>query len=177
MTCAVSSAPMPERARVWVIDTSALIDFKRQIPANEQWQGFKRLEELVAAGEIAMPRQVIAEIGRTAHPDLPGAWAPGVRGALRYPLDVDFEQLRAVMAEAGQVVDPNKTDEDADPYVAALALQLREQGLDVVVVTTDAVDHLPIRIALTTACDRLGLRHADSRTFLTAVGVPIKPIP
>jgi predicted nucleic acid-binding protein len=168
---------MPDEQRVWVFDTSALIDFKRQIPAGVQWQAFKRLEELVASGQIAMPRQVIREIERTAHPDLPGAWAPGVRGALRHPLDVEFEHLRRVMAKAGQVVDPNKTEEDADPYVAALALQLASQGLDPVVVTTDAVDHLPIRIALTTACDRVGLRHTDSRAFLVAVGILVKPKP
>lgn len=87
----------------------------------------------MATGQIAMPRQVIREIERTAHPDLPGAWAPGVRGALRHPLDVDFVHLRRVMAEAGQVVDPNKAEEDADPYVAALALHLAARGLDVVV--------------------------------------------
>lgn len=168
---------MPDAQRVWVLDTSALIDFKRQIPAGEQWHAFKRLEDLVTAGQIATPRQVIGEIGRTAHPDLPGVWAPAMREALRHPLDVHFDLLRRVMADAGQVVDPNKTEEDADPYVAALALELASEGFDPVVVTTDAVDHLPIRMALTTACDRLGLAHTDSRAFLVAVGIPVGPNP
>lgn len=168
---------MPDAALVWVLDTSALVDFKRLIGVAEQWQAFKRLEQLVAAGEVAMPRQVINEASRIAHPDLPGAWAPGVREAIRYPIDVGYEYLQQVMAVAGDVVDPNKTGEDADPYVAALALEIGAQGPGPVVVTTDEVDHLPIRIALATACDRLGIAHVDSRTFLTAVGIPVKPRP
>lgn len=174
MSCAAWWGPMPDGLRVWILDTSALIDFKKQIPAASQWQAFKRLEELVVSGEVAMPRQVINEISRTAHPDLPGAWAPGVRNMLRYPEDVAYHHVQDVMKQAGDVVDPNKTEEDADPWVAALALELREQGLDPVVVTTDSVDHLPIRIALTTACDRLGIQHVDSRAFLDAVGIPIR---
>ncbi len=33
------------------------------------------------------------------------------------------------MREAGDVVDPNKSSEDADPYVLAQAVQLRAQRL------------------------------------------------
>jgi hypothetical protein len=64
---------------VWLLDSSALIEAKRVLPVDSQWVVFKRLEEMVENGAAAMPRQVIREMSEIAHPDLPGAWAPGVR--------------------------------------------------------------------------------------------------
>ena len=165
--------PEPDEGPIWIVDTSALVNFKTLIGVSDQWDAFKLLEQLVEQGQIAMPRQVVNEASEIAHPDLPGAWAPGVRGRLRYPLDVDYEHIQRVMSEAGDVVDPNKSSEDADPYVLAQALQLQTQGLEVVVVTDDDVDRMPIKISLTAACSRLGVRHVDSRAFLTACGIRV----
>lgn len=81
---------MAEAGRVWILDTSALVDFKTLIAVAEQWEAFKRLEGIVQSGEIAMPRQVLNEASELAHPDLPGAWAPGMRGQLRHPLDASI---------------------------------------------------------------------------------------
>lgn len=156
------------------MDTSALVNFKTLIGVSDQWDAFKLLEQLVERGRIAMPRQVVNEASEIAHPDLPGAWAPGVRSRLKYPLDVDYEHLQLVMREAGDVVDPSKSSEDADPYVLAQAVQLQAGGLDVVVVTDDNVDRMPIRISLTTACGRLGVPHVDSRSFLTSCGIRVR---
>ena len=162
---------------VWIVDTSALINFKALIGVSDQWEVFKRLEQLVEQGRIAMPRQVINEVSKIAHPDLPGAWAPGVRSRLKFSLDVGDEYVQRVMREAGDVIDSDKSTEDADPYVLAEALQLRAQGLEVVVVTDDHVDHTPLRIAMTTACDRLDIRHMDSRGFLTSCGIRVRRAP
>ncbi len=162
---------MTQEARVWVLDTSALVEAKAALSVADQWQTFKQLEDMVRAGAVAMPRLVIREISEIAHPDLPGAWAPGVRDIQQHPLDPEWEHVQRVMAEAGEVVDPNKTKEDADPYVLAFALQLLEQGHDVCVVTEDRVDRN--RIAVTTACDRLGVSHCSVRDFLTGLGIKI----
>lgn len=162
---------MTQEARVWVLDTSALVEAKAALSVADQWQTFKQLEDMVRAGAVAMARLVIREISEIAHPDLPGAWAPGVRDIQQHPLDPEWEHVQRVMAEAGDVVDPNKTKEDADPYVLALALQLLEQGHDVCVVTEDRVDRN--RIAVTTACDRLGVSHCSVRDFLTGLGIKI----
>ena len=158
--------------RVWILDTSALVEAKSALSVADQWQTFKLLEDMVRVGTVAMPRLVIREISQIAHPDLPGAWAPGVRDIQQHPLDPAWEQLQRVMAEAGDVVDPNKTTEDADPYVLALSLELLEQGHDVCVVTEDRVDRN--RIAVTTACDRLGIAHCSVRDFLGDLGVKTK---
>ncbi len=158
--------------RVWILDTSALVEAKAALSVADQWQTFKQLEDMVRAGAVAMPRLVIPEISEIAHPDLPGAWAPGVRDIQQHPLDPEWEHVQRVMAEAGDVVDPNKTKDDADPYVLALALQLVAEGHDVCVVTEDRVDHN--RIAVTTACDRLGIMHCSIRDFLGGLGIKTK---
>jgi hypothetical protein len=158
---------------VWVLDTSALVNFKVLISAAEQWQAFRELERLVEQGRIAMPRQVIREASEIAHPDVPGAWAAGVRSRLLYPLDADYGHVQRVMRDAGDVLDPNKATEDADPYVLALALQIQAAGRRSVVVTDDEVDRAPIKISMATACSRLGVDRTDSRTFLSNCGINV----
>ena len=154
---------------VWILDTSALVEAKSALSVADQWQTFKTLEDMVRDGAVAMPRLVIREISEIAHPDLPGAWAPGVRDIQSHPLDPGWEHLQRVMAEAGDVVDANKPKEDADPYVLALALHLQGEGHEVWVVTEDCVDRN--RIAVTTACGRLGINHCSVRTFLRGLGI------
>jgi rRNA maturation endonuclease Nob1 len=138
---------------VWVLDTSALIETKSAVAVSDQWAVFKSLEQLVIDGAIAMPRHVLREAGEMIHPDLPGAWASGMRDHLVHPLEPAWVHVTHVMNMAGDVVDPNKTEEDADPYVLALACQLVEGGSSVIVVTEDTVDRN--RIAMTTACSHL----------------------
>ena len=114
----------PGEVEVWVLDSSALIDAKTILTVGSQWAAFKQLEQMVLDGKIALPRQVIREMSQIAHPDLPGAWASGVRGQLRHPLDSGYEHIAQVMEAADGVVDVNKSGEDADPWVLALALHL-----------------------------------------------------
>ena len=75
----------PDDVGVWIVDSSALIKAKTIVSVSNQWDAFKHLEQMVVDGRIALPRQVINEMTKIAHPDLPGAWAPGVRGASSIP--------------------------------------------------------------------------------------------
>jgi len=161
-----------EPKRVWILDTSSLVEAKSALSVADQWRTFKLLEDMVRGGSLAMPRLVIREISEIAHPDLPGAWAPGVRDIQQHPLDPQWQHVQRVMSQAGEVVDPNKTKDDADPYVLALALQLLGDGYDARVVTEDRVDRN--RIAVTTACDRLAISHCSVRDFLTDLGIKTK---
>jgi hypothetical protein len=145
-----------EMTVIWVIDSSALIDFKMIVPIGEQWEFFRTLDDLVDNSMIAMPRQVIREVGEITHPDVPGAWASSVRKGM-------------VMETAGDVVDASKDEEDADPYVLALALQLQSIGYEVRVVTSDVVDRIPIRISLETACHRMSVRTLSPEDFVVAI--------
>ena len=155
---------------VRVLDTSSLVRIKTLVRIDRQWELFQQLQTLVDAGDIAMPRQVIKEIGEVAHPDAPGVWARGMRDRLRHSLDVGSDFVRHVMLVAPNLVEANQQRDVADPYVAALALELQKAGLNVEVVTNDVVDHLPLKIALGTACDRLAIPHISCEEFLRAIG-------
>ena len=80
-----------------MIDSSALIEAKSIVSISNQWNAFRYLEEMVAAGKIALSRHVINEVSEITHPDMPGAWASGVRHLLQHPLQANFDYLERVM--------------------------------------------------------------------------------
>lgn len=161
--------------RIWVLDTSALVQFKKIVNINDQWEAFKQLEEMVLSGALKMPNQVISEASRITRPDVPGVWASGMRGKRVPPLEPDEPFLESVMKEVGNVVDPTKTQEDADPYVIALALQLNDNNYKVSVISNEVVDHSP-RISIQTACDRLSIHHQLPQEFLSDVNIDVKDV-
>jgi hypothetical protein len=155
---------------IWVPDASALIEVKTVVPGARQWALFRHMESLVEAGRMAFPRHVKIEMQDMAHPDAPGVWATGVFPAIKHPVDPDADYIRRVMAsDAKAVVDPNKTREDADPYIVAQALQLMDAGYEVRVVTEDHQDN-PTRIALTQACEICSVEWIRLDQFLKDIG-------
>lgn len=124
---------------------------------------------MVTDGLIAMPRQVIKELSEIAHPDLPGAWAPGMRKLLNYPIDTDYSFVQKVLAVTPGIVDPSKTSDDADPWVVAQALALIASGNNTTVVTEDNIDRASISIL--TACGIHQIPCVDLATFLNHCGI------
>lgn len=109
----------PDEVRV--LDTSSLIALKGLLAVGEQWPVLVFMEQLVASGHLAFPRQAAAELRAAKHPDAPGVWACGVRGWAKYGSPAD-ESLAEVLG-AAQLTDPTSEadTEVADPYVVAMA--------------------------------------------------------
>jgi hypothetical protein len=63
----------------------------------------------------------------------------------------DLGIVRRVLERCPDLLDPDKPDEQADPYVLAVALDLKTGGFDVCVVTDDRRDRLPTKLSLATA--------------------------
>jgi rRNA maturation endonuclease Nob1 len=148
---------------VCVIDTSGLIELKRAVKTSEQWELLMHMTELVAAGHLTFPSQVVTELNGVKYPDAPGAWiSSGVRRQIRYPEPSDAAIAR-VLSVAPDLVEADDTSKHgaADPYVAAMACDIRSVhcACRVVVATHDYVDRLPWKLSLATACDRLALEH------------------
>lgn len=150
--------------RVFVLDTNAVIDLKR-LALADQWAFFEKAKVIARAGHIAFPRQVEAEIKAVKFPDAPGAWLVGAAAALmRYPQPSD-KTLRQVLSVA-EMVDPAAERDPADPYVVAMACELRsQQGLEVLVVSADKKDR-PGLVSVQTACGRLGIDIATVEQFI-----------
>ena len=156
---------------VWLLDASAIIRIKTQVPGNQQWRLFRQLEEMVVSGDIAFPKQIRVEVAGMAHPDAPGVWVDGVFPLLQHPAEPESGWIRHVMAsKAAAVVDPNKAREDGDPFLLALALQLKDDGHEVCIVTEDQADN-PSRIALSVACEHLSLGWCGLAEFLSEIQV------
>ena len=163
----MSTQRMPFWGKAWILDSSALINFKHIIKIEFQWQFLECLKAMVARGELFICRAVIKEV-RQPHPDAPGAWAFGVRDLVREAYDPAEELIAEVMAKVGDVVDDNDEESDADPHVVAQALELHRLGFQVCVVTTDTKSHRD-RMAMTEACARLGMASCSDREFIADI--------
>lgn len=161
--------PDPEPPLVVVIDTSLVIDVKRLIGVNDgQWKVLTQMLLLVEQGRIAFPSKVHRELTNMKWADAPGAWCGEAVHLLQYD-DPEDATMAAILVHTQDLVEENadNRNEKADPYVVAMAYELQQADPpnDVVVATTDCVDRLPVKIAMTTACDRLGIPTWDFETF------------
>lgn len=163
--------------KIWVVDSSALIECKTRIAVDEQWGFFSCLTSLVEAGKLALSRQVINELSGSKWPDMPGAWAAAARKLHVLPLDAPPQYLRDVLRVTPDVLEQDASDDVADPHVLALALLLNEvapNGEAIVIVTEDAVDRLPLKRSMRSAAEMHGLQCCSLEEFAVFVGYKCK---
>lgn len=154
---------------VWIFDSAALFRTKTAVAADRQWALFELMKAMVESGSIAFPRQVLSEAQNVTHHDGPEIWLLNVRHSLQHPLDCTIDNHVEVMRRVGsRLIDVDAEGEPADPYVLALALDLRTADRDVAVVTDDHVDHHPM-ISLRTACREFGVRAYTLDEFLDLI--------
>ena len=161
-----------EQRLAWiaVLDTSAVIEAKRFIAPQRQWAFFERLKQMVQSGEVCFPRAVRDELRNERHHDTPETWALNAYEYVPNSLEPSMDTVIEVMDLAGEVVEADAEGDPADPYVLAQALEIERSGRNVRVVTEDRTDRLPLKIAMTTACEKLGLDPCDLGSLLDAMG-------
>ncbi len=159
-----SSSPIPPDS-ICVLDTNVLIALKNRLKPAEQWEALEYLTLLVEAGWVTFPKQVATELERAKHPDGPGIWAIAARRRRRYAEPSD-DSMADVLGVAPGLFDPNEERNQADPYVVALAYELREryEDTEVLVATENTKDQPPL-VSPGTACDLLSLRRVDFQGF------------
>ena len=161
-------------AWVAVFDTSSLLEAKKIIAAQRQWAFFEDLKKMVMKGEACFPKAVRDELRQKRHHDTPETWSFDAFHYLQYP-DPSLDMVAEVLRRASEVIEDDAEGEPADPYVLAHALEIQLDGKLVRVVTEDHVDRLPIKIAMTTACKRLGLASCDLASFLEEIDFNPRP--
>lgn len=153
---------------VGILDTSSIIEIRRSIPNSLKSKVFGELTRLAEAGQLYFPREVVKELQRAvdpANPDQQFTWAKNVE-KVATALDIPFDTVRQVLAQVPRVMDPDKQREDeADPYILALALKLHREDRRVVVVTEENKD-TPAKMSLRTAAGVLGLPSVPLTAFL-----------
>jgi hypothetical protein len=155
----------------WVIDTSSLIHIRSLFSRAERESVMERLAELVEDGRVVYPREVVLELERYAGADNPAlAWAKAHQTAAAR-MQPSFEALRNVLAHVPEVIDASKEGtEEADPYVLAMAVALRESGADARVVTEEFKTTVR-KMPLGSAAGFLGIPSVSIRTMLKFEGV------
>ena len=132
---------MSDDLRLWVVDSSALIEVRRAgLSAKRQRTVFDKLSALAGAGQLIFPHQVLEELER-GEPDQPNdpalAWARRVRE--RAERQANLETVKAVLARAPTLIDADSTRDPADPYVIALAIDTPALG-GVTILANDTSD-------------------------------------
>ena len=159
---------------VWVIDTSALIQIKSFVPHELRAAVYVALSALVNDGRLVFPTQVVKELKRDSGvrpPDQACAWALDVEAtACASPPSLD--QVKSVLAIVPDILDHMKDsgEEEADPYVLALALRCRAEDQDARVVVQEIRD-TPRKLSLNTACGMLGIPSVPLLGLLRAEGI------
>lgn len=162
-------------APIWVFDTSALLEIK-SLPHADRPAVLARMSELAGQGRLRMPKQVIDELKRGNDAVLD--WAVSVE-----PSAVGdgptFDSVKAVLADVPGILDAAKDAgaDEADPYVLALAQEIKAGGADARVVTQETKDVLampgkPAKMSLNMAAGILGIVSVPLRGFLHVERVP-----
>jgi hypothetical protein len=160
---------------VCVVDTCSLANMKKAdvLRANERFAFFAAMTPMLSDGRVAFPKQVASEMSRARYLDTPGDWAVGSRDLVIYPAPSD-EALAEVLG-AAQLLDPQAEREEADPYVVAMAWDIREHypTSTVIVVSDDVKDRMPRKESVLTACKRLSITCWTTTDFVEYVRAQI----
>lgn len=173
------------RQKVWVIDTSAILQVRRMydpdVPETHHRrhrdksycvQVLQHLTQLVADGHLVFPKQVRDELHKPASNDLASQWVHHC-APLRRHNEPAQASLRHLLSQFPNLVDYRKSMDDADPYVVAQAIELQSAAILAAVVTEDRRDRRSTSI--TTACRGLGIPCIDTLQFLSDCGSPKEP--
>lgn len=161
---------MTQARRAAVLDTSAIVEAKHAIAAERQWEFFERLKDRVLDGQVYFPRAVRNELRQERFHDTPETWALNVYEHMDHTYEPGEDAIAEVMRRAENVVEEDAEGEPADPYVLAQALEFHRRGLDVVIVTEDRVNRMPIKIDMRMACDQLGIAWITLEAYMAEIG-------
>jgi len=151
---------------VWVIDTSSLLGIRETFGKARETKLLAKLSELVGAGSLIFPPEVVGELerGAAADPDPVLLWAR--RNREQAEKRANLETLKAVLKVVPDVLDPEAPYEPADPYVLALALDQQGLGLYQVTVVTEDRKDKPTKPSLATAAGILRLPTVPLHAFV-----------
>lgn len=158
---------MPDAHRWWVIDTSSLLRVREIFGRRDEGKMFARFTALAEKGLLFFPPEVYHELERGS-PDAVLNWAKRVRDQAEQA--ADLQTVKEVLAVASDLLDADNPAEQADPYVIALAIDVRGLGFDVTVVTDDFRDK-PSKISLATAAGMLGLPSVPLTGFARSIPI------
>jgi hypothetical protein len=117
---------MPNTSSVYIIDTSSFIDMKLHYPTRAFPTFWENFESLVREGQIQSPITVFEEISRKD--DELTEWTRINHDRIFYDHTPSIlEKVEEILAVFPKLIDENKENDQADPFVIAMAIDKRIQ--------------------------------------------------
>lgn len=158
---------MSNGEQLWVADSSSLIAVREQVSRANERQTWALLTTLVNKDRLFWPPEVTHELERGDESDPARQWV--MRHRARGERAAKLEIVKSVLAVAPTLVDADATQEQADPYVLALALETRDLFQRPRIVTDDRRDK-PGKLSLATAAGMLDVATVPLKAFLSLEG-------
>jgi hypothetical protein len=151
-------------AQVWVVDSSSLIEL-RNVPVPNRQPVLDGLDAMVDNNTLVYPPQVLGELLRFG-PDVAQKWCKknGTKATRYGPL---YDEITPILARVENLIDPSKSGEDqADPYIIAVALRLRDGDGHTPTIITNDTSNKPLHTALSSAAGLFGFPSVPMALFL-----------
>jgi hypothetical protein len=168
-------------SRIWVADTCSLLEIRRIAAASGQGVKSSIMKHLllgiatmIESGQLIFPYETYLELKRNVPKGIDDqifAFVEKHRSkAERKP---DWEAVIALNQNdlVRNVTDPNAEHDEADIYVLALAVMLRDRGNEVGVISEERKDSENRKLSINTACGALGLVCAKMQAVLHVQGI------
>ena len=156
-----------ESHQLWVIDTSSLLAVREVYGAANERKVLSAMAKYATRKKLLYPPEVCGELERgsesESNPDPPLIWARNHRHCSERA--ADLATVRRVLDRVPDLLDPDNPNEQADPYVLAVSLDLHIGGFDVCVVTDDRRDR-PTKVSLATAVGMFRLATVPLHAFV-----------
>jgi hypothetical protein len=164
---------MPSTVPLWVIDTSSLICIGSKFSCVDKGKVYEGLSALVEARRLAYPNEVVNELARYMGKENPALCWAQKHACVACSHRPDYEVVRSVLTSVPEVVDYQKDSptQDADPYILALAVQLRTADIIDVRIVTEESRNTDKKMCLASAAGYLGLPSMALRIFLKHEGI------
>jgi hypothetical protein len=159
---------MPEPDKIYCIDTNVFLHLHlihKMIPIDSVWS---ELDRLFAEGKTLSHEYVFDEFySESSKRDFIQKWIEDKKKYFLSITDRQFELVNAILKEFPDLIDPEKEKNQADPWLIALAIELKEDpGLfgekKIVVVSQEKITS-PKRIPA--ACEYFHVDHMNLEEF------------
>lgn len=162
----------PQRANqkvLYVLDGPAIVTVSLEV--SDDNEVFMGLTDLLDDGEVCFCDEVVPELERLAKGDPALTWAKTAAPNRAYK-GASYLTIEFVAQDFKEIIDTTARDtqESAALYVVAQALELRDNGVEVTVVSQDRHSK-PTRASVLEACQHFGLPCITLLKFLEQVSL------
>ncbi len=152
----------------YCIDTSSVVNLHRWRPARSHPKAWRRLSGLIDDDRLIAPRAVLGELGN--RDDALRLWARRNKAMFKRHTAEIVRRVGTIVNRYTDLVDVNSPEDNADPFVVALAEE-ESTLIEKIIVVTDE-KFAPGRTRIPHVCQAFGLRYLTVHQLFLFGGWP-----